>query len=145
MTFESREDTSLILRLRDARLRLKEARVEVGLPASAPARSRWLLALHERGAPAAGAAPPQPPLPMRGGRAAEAAGPTSWRPRPPHAARNKEAKKVAPGAQTRLFKKRGFPTTKLKMRPGTKIFFSIVFPPIWGPRAGCGGLRARPG
>ena len=59
MTFESREDTSLILRLRDARLRLKEARVEVGLPASAPARSRWLLALHERGAPAAGI-PPRP-------------------------------------------------------------------------------------
>ena len=59
MTFESREDTSLILRLRDARLRLKEARVELGLPASAPARSRWLLALHELGAPAAGI-PPRP-------------------------------------------------------------------------------------
>ncbi len=59
MTFESREDTVLITGTSDALQRLKEARVEIGLPASAPARSRWLLALHERGAPGAGI-PPRP-------------------------------------------------------------------------------------
>ena len=59
MTFESREDAALLSGTPGALRRLREARVEIGLPASAPARSRWLLALHERGAPGAGI-PPRP-------------------------------------------------------------------------------------
>ena len=38
---------------------LKRMRVEIGLPESASARNRWLLALHERGAPGAHI-PPRP-------------------------------------------------------------------------------------
>ena len=45
--------------LADARSLLKSTSVEVGLPSSAPVRSRWLLALHERGAPGAHI-PPHP-------------------------------------------------------------------------------------
>ena len=45
--------------LDEARKLLKSTQVEVGLPESAPARSRWLLALHERGAPGAHI-PPRP-------------------------------------------------------------------------------------
>lgn len=53
------EDRALQESLRKSLLRLKETSVEVGLPADAPARSRWLLALHERGAPGAHI-PPRP-------------------------------------------------------------------------------------
>ena len=43
----------------ESRKLLKSTSVEVGLPESAPARSLWLLALHERGAPGAHI-PPRP-------------------------------------------------------------------------------------
>lgn len=45
--------------LRSALTALKSTHVEVGLPASASTRSRWLLALHEHGAPGAHI-PPRP-------------------------------------------------------------------------------------
>lgn len=47
------EDKTAQNGLRNSLLRLKSTRVEIGLPSSAPARSRWLLALHEHGAPGA--------------------------------------------------------------------------------------------
>ena len=59
MTFSFTEDLALEASLEEARDLLKATRVEVGLPASAPSRSRWLLALHERGAPGAHI-PPRP-------------------------------------------------------------------------------------
>ena len=59
LTFTVSEDTGLESSLAEARKLLKTTRVEVGLPADAPARSRWLLALHERGAPGAHI-PPRP-------------------------------------------------------------------------------------
>ncbi len=57
MTFS--EDKNLLASLKEAFSRLESTRVEIGLPASAPARSRWLLALHEHGAPGAHI-PPRP-------------------------------------------------------------------------------------
>ena len=59
MKIEFRDNKLLQHSLDQARKRLKSASVEIGLPASAPARSRWLLALHERGAPGAHI-PPRP-------------------------------------------------------------------------------------
>ena len=59
MNLEFNEDSAGIAGLEAARNRLKTARVEIGLPASAPARLRWLLALQERGAPGAHI-PPRP-------------------------------------------------------------------------------------
>ncbi len=59
MEITFREDLSLQRRLEQARKQLAETRVEVGLPAGASSRNRWLLALHERGAPAAHI-PPRP-------------------------------------------------------------------------------------
>ena len=56
-TFTDHQDQQKALT--DAQALLKSASVEVGLPSSAPARSRWLLALHERGAPGAHI-PPRP-------------------------------------------------------------------------------------
>ena len=53
------EDGRLLASLEKARGLLKSASVEIGLPDSAPERSRWLLALHERGAPGAHI-PPRP-------------------------------------------------------------------------------------
>ena len=59
MNFSFSEDQAVIRRVDEARQRLKEARVLVGLPETASARNRWLLALHERGAPGAHI-PPRP-------------------------------------------------------------------------------------
>lgn len=59
MKLEFREETARENRIRMAEQLLRETHVEVGLPAGAPGRSRWLLALHERGAPGAGI-PPRP-------------------------------------------------------------------------------------
>ena len=47
------EDLRLQQRIRSAGELLKSTSVEIGLPANASSRSRWLLALHERGAPGA--------------------------------------------------------------------------------------------
>ena len=59
MYFEFMENVSLESNLKEALDLLKSASVEVGLPDGAPGRSRWLLALHERGAPGAHI-PPRP-------------------------------------------------------------------------------------
>jgi len=59
MNFSFKEDPRREKSLFDAFRTMKQTRVEVGLPASAPVRSRWLLALHERGAPGAHI-PPRP-------------------------------------------------------------------------------------
>ncbi len=59
MKIEFRDNKLLQHSLAQARKLLKSARVEVGLPEGAPERSRWLLALHERGAPGAHI-PPRP-------------------------------------------------------------------------------------
>lgn len=59
MTFTFNDNIELQKKLRKARDALKRTAVEVGLPAGAPGRSRWLLALHERGAPGAHI-PPRP-------------------------------------------------------------------------------------
>ena len=53
------DHSSLQEDLRAALKALAATHVEVGLPASAPARSHWLLALHEHGAPGAHI-PPRP-------------------------------------------------------------------------------------
>ena len=59
MDFQFTEDSGLILGTELGLDRLRRSRAAVGLPASASARNRWLLALHERGAPAANI-PPRP-------------------------------------------------------------------------------------
>ena len=59
MNFTFKEDLAYQTSLEEARKLLKDTKVEVGLPAGAPSRSRWLLALHERGAPGAHI-PPRP-------------------------------------------------------------------------------------
>ena len=59
MNIDFKEDPARQKALASARALLKSARVGIGLPASAPARSRWLLALHEHGAPGAHI-PPRP-------------------------------------------------------------------------------------
>ena len=59
MNFTFKEDLAFQASLEEARKLLKDTKVEVGLPAGAPSRSRWLLALHERGAPGAHI-PPRP-------------------------------------------------------------------------------------
>ena len=59
MKLKFREDRAKEEGMLQALERLKQKRVEVGLTESAPARSRWLLALHERGAPGAHI-PPRP-------------------------------------------------------------------------------------
>ena len=59
MKFEMKDNRHLQEALRRALKQLKSAAVEIGLPDSAPERSRWLLALHERGAPGAHI-PPRP-------------------------------------------------------------------------------------
>ena len=53
------EDLRLQQRIRSAENLLKSTSVEIGLPANASPRNRWLLALHERGAPGAHI-PPRP-------------------------------------------------------------------------------------
>ena len=53
------EDKEKETSLTDSLKLLKSTHVEVGLPAGASGRSRWLLALHERGAPEAHI-PPRP-------------------------------------------------------------------------------------
>ena len=59
MNVEFRDDIQKQKDLREAETMLKALHVEIGLPDSASARSRWLLALHERGAPGAHI-PPRP-------------------------------------------------------------------------------------
>ena len=59
MNFTFKEDRSRQKAMEEARRLLAETHVEVGLPQSASSRSRWLLALHERGAPGAHI-PPRP-------------------------------------------------------------------------------------
>ena len=59
MNFSFSEDLSLEKSLQSSLEELKSSGVEIGLPASASNRSRWLLALHERGAPGAHI-PPRP-------------------------------------------------------------------------------------
>ena len=59
MKFTFEENSVLQQNLKDARKLLSSTHVEVGLPAGASGRSRWLLALHERGAPGAHI-PPRP-------------------------------------------------------------------------------------
>lgn len=59
MNFRFHEDIAREVSLREARALLRSTRVEVGLPSSASDRNRWLLALHERGAPGAHI-PPRP-------------------------------------------------------------------------------------
>lgn len=59
MNLTFNEQLSQLKNLTDALNALKSTHVEVGLPASASARNRWLLALHERGAPGAHI-PPRP-------------------------------------------------------------------------------------
>ena len=59
MRFDLKEDPRLQSALTQALKLLRSTRVEIGLPDSAPERSRWLLALHERGAPGAHI-PPRP-------------------------------------------------------------------------------------
>jgi len=59
MNITLKEDHARIEALSDALALLKRTKVEVGLPAGASGRSRWLLALHERGAPGAHI-PPRP-------------------------------------------------------------------------------------
>ena len=53
------ENRAQIDKMKEALEALRSTTVEVGLPGSAPGRSRWLLALHERGAPGAHI-PPRP-------------------------------------------------------------------------------------
>ena len=53
------EDLRLQQRIRSAGELLKSTSVEIGLPANASPRNRWLLALHEHGAPGAHI-PPRP-------------------------------------------------------------------------------------
>ena len=53
------EDRAAEKKIREAMNLLKNTRVEIGLPSNASSRSRWLLALHERGAPGAHI-PPRP-------------------------------------------------------------------------------------
>ena len=57
VTFQ--EDVKQHKNLKNAGTLLKTTRVEIGLPSSASSRNRWLLALHERGAPGAHI-PPRP-------------------------------------------------------------------------------------
>ena len=59
MNFTLTEDPALQQAMEEARKLLKKTRVDVGLPEGASGRSRWLLALHERGAPGAHI-PPRP-------------------------------------------------------------------------------------
>ena len=59
MDVSFKEDRARQKALDEARKLLKSTQVEVGLPEGAPERSRWLLALHERGAPGAHI-PPRP-------------------------------------------------------------------------------------
>ncbi len=59
MNFDFSENKALINGLEKARKQLQSTRVEIGLPASASARNKYLLALHEHGAPAAHI-PPRP-------------------------------------------------------------------------------------
>ena len=59
MDVSFKEDRAQQKALDEARKLLKSTKVEVGLPEGTPARSRWLLALHERGAPGAHI-PPRP-------------------------------------------------------------------------------------
>ena len=59
MEFTFTEDTAHVEKLIEAMDLLKSTRVDVGLPEGASGRSRWLLALHERGAPGAHI-PPRP-------------------------------------------------------------------------------------
>ena len=59
MNFTFTEDQEKETSLTEALKLLKSTHVEVGLPAGASGRSRWLLALHERGAPGAHI-PPRP-------------------------------------------------------------------------------------
>ena len=59
MTFSFSEDTRLLKNLEVSREALKHLHVDIGLPSSASPRNRWLLALHERGAPGAHI-PPRP-------------------------------------------------------------------------------------
>ena len=62
------ENRAQIDKMKEALEALRSTTVEVGLPGSAPGRSRWLLALHERGAPGAHI----PPRPVVGPALAEA-------------------------------------------------------------------------
>ena len=59
MTIEFSVDRKQIKNLRTAQEMLAKLHVEIGLPESASARNRFLLALHERGAPGAHI-PPRP-------------------------------------------------------------------------------------
>ena len=59
MELKFEEQTIQLKNLQDSLNALKSTHVEVGLPASASARNRWLLALHEHGAPGAHI-PPRP-------------------------------------------------------------------------------------
>ena len=59
MNFQFTENSDLEADLQEALALLKTTHVEVGLPEGASGRSRWLLALHERGAPGAHI-PPRP-------------------------------------------------------------------------------------
>ena len=59
MELKFEEQTIQLKNLQDSLNALKSTHVEVGLPASASTRNRWLLALHEHGAPGAHI-PPRP-------------------------------------------------------------------------------------
>ena len=59
MEFKFSSDTRHLKSLDLSRESLKRLHVEIGLPSSASPRNRWLLALHERGAPGAHI-PPRP-------------------------------------------------------------------------------------
>ena len=59
MKLEIKEDIATINGRQKAEKALKATHVEVGLPAKASGRNKWLLALHERGAPGA-RIPPRP-------------------------------------------------------------------------------------
>ena len=59
MNLQFTEDQGFQEKLKESLELLKSTSVEVGLPAGTSGRSRWLLALHERGAPGAHI-PPRP-------------------------------------------------------------------------------------
>ena len=59
MIFSFSSDTRHLKSLEVSREALKHLHVDIGLPSSASPRNRWLLALHERGAPGAHI-PPRP-------------------------------------------------------------------------------------
>ena len=51
MRLTIREDREAMEKMENALSKLRQTSVEVGLPEGASSRSRWLLALHQRGAP----------------------------------------------------------------------------------------------